>query len=73
VTPYADPVLDFALSAHHYRLTGIEMRPNSRLYVFELIRIGSFATQLSQLPRDIIVDQCTSMGIRASRASEAFR
>ena len=39
-------------------MIGIEISPAPGIYVFDLIRIGSFETQISQLPSDIEIDRC---------------
>jgi len=50
------PALQTDAAAHHYRFIGIEF--TSPVYTFNLVQLGWFETDSSQLPHDIIVDRC---------------
>lgn len=58
VAPFALPGIDFSFGGHHYKMIGIEVRPAAGVYSFDLIRIGTFEAQISQLPHDIEIDRC---------------
>lgn len=50
--------MDFGFGGHHYKVIGLDIRPSPGLYTFDLVRIGTFETQVSQLPHDIEIDRC---------------
>ena len=58
VTPSSLAGIDFSFGGSHYKMIGIEVRPAPGIYVFDLVRIGTFETQVSQLPSDIEIDRC---------------
>lgn len=58
VAPFTLAGIDFSFGGSHYKMIGIEVRPAPGVYTFDLIRIGTFETQLSQLPTDIEIDRC---------------
>ncbi len=51
-------------------MIGIEVRPAPGVYTFDLIRIGTFEAQISQLPHDIEIDRCYIHGDSIVGASE---
>ncbi len=58
VAPFTLAGIDFSFGGSHYKMIGIEIRPAPGVYTFDLVRIGTFETQLSQLPTDIEIDRC---------------
>ena len=45
-------------NAHHYRFTGIEFKPVTGNYVYNIIQIGNGETSADSLPNNIIFDRC---------------
>jgi len=60
VTPNADPAINAAPGAHHFRFIGIECTVLPKASTnYGLITFGSSAiTSLEQLPHDFIIDRC---------------
>src|SRR5438552_8602686 len=50
------PAVQTAAGAHHYRFIGIEF--TSPVYTYNLVQLGWYETDSSQLPHDIIIDRC---------------
>jgi hypothetical protein len=44
--------------AHHYRFVGIEIRPRTGLFVFNLVTLGSDERSVDELPHHIVIDRC---------------
>src|SRR5437016_7873646 len=44
--------------AHHYRFVGIEFKPLTKNFVYNLIQIGNGETLLANLPHEITFDRC---------------
>jgi hypothetical protein len=47
-----------ASNAHHYRFVGIEFKPVSESFVYNLIQIGDGETSTGTLPNNITIDRC---------------
>src|SRR5262245_35367516 len=59
VAPDSGPAIKAAPGAHHYRLVGLEIRPDENAFVYNLIELGSAeATSADELPHHVIVDRC---------------
>jgi hypothetical protein len=55
----SDPVITVAPGAHHYRLTGIEIRPRRRVFLHNLVRLGDENNRrLESAPTYIVIDRC---------------
>ena len=52
----SSPAVQTAAGAHHYRFIGIEF--TSPVYTYNLVQLGWYETDPSQLPHDIIIDRC---------------
>jgi len=53
------PAVKTAPGAHHYRLVGLEIRPDEDAFVYNLIELGSAeAASADDLPHHVIVDRC---------------
>jgi hypothetical protein len=57
VTPNPDPAIRSLPQAHHYRFVGIEFRPASGIYVYDVIRFGGEETSLADLPHHLELDR----------------
>jgi hypothetical protein len=44
--------------AHHYRLVGLEIRPKSGGFLYNLVEFGTSERSLDALPHHIVVDRC---------------
>src|SRR5213594_2313088 len=55
-------VVKTAPGAHHYRLSGLEIRPTEGAFVHNLIEIGSAETSTEDLPHHVIVERCLLRG-----------
>jgi len=51
-------VISAAPGAHHYRLVGLEIRPEAGGFLFNLVAFGSVEKSLEALPHHIVVDRC---------------
>ena len=60
ISPYGSAGIGIqtATGAHHYRFVGIEIKPQTGIFMYALIGIGNGETSLSNLPHDITVDRC---------------
>jgi hypothetical protein len=54
----AGGAIQTANNAHHFRFVGIELRPVSGNFVYDLVTIGNADTSVATLPHDIIFDRC---------------
>jgi len=52
------PAVQTAAGAHHYRFIGIEFTAAPSTYTYNLVQLGWYETDPSQLPHDIIIDRC---------------
>jgi hypothetical protein len=52
----SSPAVQTAAGAHHYRFIGIEF--TSPVYTYNLVQLGWYETDPTQLPHDIIIDRC---------------
>jgi hypothetical protein len=52
----SSPAVQTAAGAHHYRFIGIQF--TSPVYTYNLVQLGWYETDASQLPHDIIIDRC---------------
>jgi len=53
-----DSVITTSSNAHHYRFVGIEFKPTSGSFLYNLISIGNSETSASALPNNITFDRC---------------
>jgi hypothetical protein len=44
--------------AHHYRFIGVELRPATGVFLYNLVLLGDGETSLNELPHHIIFDRC---------------
>jgi hypothetical protein len=44
--------------AHHYRLTGLEIRPAAGVFLHELVRLGANQKEADAIPHHIVLDRC---------------
>jgi hypothetical protein len=51
-------VVTAAPGAHHYRFIGVEIRPKSGVFLYNLVTLGARETDVSALPHHIIFDRC---------------
>jgi hypothetical protein len=51
-------VLVATAGAHHYRFVGIEVRPSSGTFLYNLVQLGASETSLEALPHHIVFDRC---------------
>lgn len=58
VSPGAASAIDAQSGAHHYRFIGVEVKPLTGYFVFNLISIGNGETAAANLPHDIVFDRC---------------
>jgi hypothetical protein len=58
VVAASDSVIATAPGAHHFRFVGIEIRPQARHFLYNLVLLGANARTASDLPHDIIFDRC---------------
>jgi hypothetical protein len=59
VTPNTSPAIAAADGANHFQLVGLEIRPASGIYVFDLVRFGNAAEATADvLPSNLTVDRC---------------
>jgi len=52
----SSPAVQTDAGAHHYRFIGIQF--TSPVYTYNLVQLGWYETDPSQLPHDIIIDRC---------------
>jgi hypothetical protein len=45
-------------AAHHYQFIGIEIRPKSGVFVYNLVQLGEGAKSVDALPHHIVFDRC---------------
>ena len=45
-------------NAHHYRFVGIEMKPTTGTFLFNMVDLGSFESSAALQPNNIIFDRC---------------
>ncbi len=50
--------INTATNAHHYRFVGIEFKPVTGNYVYNIINIGKGETSAASLPNNLIFDRC---------------
>jgi hypothetical protein len=57
--PAAQPGIQTAVGAHHYRFVGLEVRPvDESVTIYQLVELGSGSEKtLDQLPHDIVLDR----------------
>src|SRR6266403_1803265 len=48
-------VVKAAPGAHHYRLSGLEIRPTEGAFLYNLVEIGSAETSTEEVPHHVIV------------------
>jgi len=48
--------------AHHYRLSGLEIRPTEGTFLYNLVEIGSAERSTDDVPHHIIIDRCLIRG-----------
>jgi hypothetical protein len=53
-----ESVITAAPGAHHYRLIGLEIRPKTGGFLYNLVAFGTFERSLEDLPHHIVVDRC---------------
>src|SRR6266850_60468 len=51
-------VVKTAPGAHHYRLSGLEIRPTDGVFLYNLVEFGSAETSADELPHHVIVERC---------------
>jgi hypothetical protein len=66
--PVIESAGDFAITAeagaHHYRFVGIEVRPKSGIFIYNLIMLGASANSVDALPHHIVLERCYVHGDR---------
>ena len=55
---FSGSVINTAPGAHHYRFVGIEIRPASGTFLYNLVLLGNGETSVDQLPHHIVFDRC---------------
>jgi len=55
-------VVKAAPGAHHYRLSGLEIRPTEGAFLYNLVEIGSAETSTEEVPHHVIVERCLIRG-----------
>jgi hypothetical protein len=50
--------ISVAPGAHHYRFIGIEVRPRSGVFLYDLVALGRDETSLDAMPHHIIFERC---------------
>jgi hypothetical protein len=55
-------VVKTAPGAHHFRLSGLEIRPTEGTFLYNLVEIGSAETSTEDLPHHVIVERCLLRG-----------
>jgi len=58
LTATGNSVISTVSNAHHYRFVGIEFKPTSGSFIYNLITVGSDETSASALPNNITFDRC---------------
>lgn len=58
--------INTAVAAHHYRFTGIEFKPVTSNYVYNIINIGNGETSGDSLPNNLVFDRCYIHGDAAA-------
>jgi len=58
VAAAAGGAIQTAANAHNFRFVGIELKPVSGNFVYDLVTIGNADTSVSTLPHDIVFDRC---------------
>lgn len=57
--PGGEPAIKTATGAHHYRFIGVEIRPSSDTFLYQLVQLGTATeTSVDDLPHHIIFDRC---------------
>src|SRR5262245_51356914 len=55
-------VVKTAPGAHHYRLSGLEIRPTDSTFLYNLVEIGGAETSPDQFPHHVIIERCVLHG-----------
>ena len=55
-------IVKTAPGAHHYRLSGLEIRPTENTFLYNLVEIGSAERSTDDLPHHVIVERCLIRG-----------
>jgi len=55
-------VVRTAPGAHHYRLSGLDIRPTEGAFLYTLVQIGSAETAMEDVPHHVIVERCLIRG-----------
>ena len=55
-------VVKTAPGAHHYRLSGVEIRPTDSTFLYNLVEIGGAETSPDQFPHHVIIERCVLHG-----------
>ena len=50
--------INTAVAAHHYRFAGIEFKPVTGNYIYNIINIGNGETSADSLPNNLVFDRC---------------
>ncbi|MEY4642375.1 MAG: hypothetical protein RLZZ227_2369 [Pseudomonadota bacterium] len=53
-----ESVITTAPGAHHFRFTGIEMRPTPGSFIYNLVELGDGEESAEQLPHHFVFDRC---------------
>jgi hypothetical protein len=54
----SDSAITASPGAHHYRLIGIEVRPRSGAFLYNLVALGERARSVDDLPHHIVFERC---------------
>src|SRR5439155_18335890 len=55
-------VVRTAPGAHHYRLSGLDIRATEAAFLYTLVQIGSAETAMEDVPHHVIVERCLIRG-----------
>lgn len=58
LAPPGGSAVTSAPGAHHYRFVGIELRPTSGTFLYNLVLLGNGETSVDQFPHHIVFDRC---------------
>ncbi|MFZ1678950.1 MAG: hypothetical protein WAT91_16830, partial [Saprospiraceae bacterium] len=59
-------------NAHHYRFVGIEFKPVTNNFVYNIINLGSGETSADKLPNNIVFDRCYIHGDPSAGSRRGF-
>lgn len=68
----ANPVIRFEPRSHDYRITGVEIKPTSGSYIYDLVSMGLLETSLENLPTNVEIDHCFIHGDPAVGSKRAI-